>query len=72
MLLRVMEGRWNYMTEKEMMQRNIEDFSRIQTYMLLAEEGSDVYKALRERYIDLKVILTASGVNLTEIYRIKA
>lgn len=72
MLLRVMEGRWNYMTEKEMMQRNIEDFSRIQTYMLLAEEGSDVYKALRERYIDLKVILTASGVNLTEIDRIKA
>ncbi len=60
------------MTEKEMMQRNIEDFSRIQTYMLLAEEGSDVYKALRERYIDLKVILTASGVNLTEIDRIKA
>ena len=48
MLLRVMEGRWNYMTEKEMMQRNIEDFSRIQTYMLLAEEGSDVYKALRD------------------------
>lgn len=72
MSLRVMEGRWNYMTEKEMMQRNIEDFSRIQTYMLLAEEGSDVYKALRERYIDLKVILTASGVNLTEIDRIKA
>lgn len=72
MLLRVMEGRWNYMTEKEMMQRNIEDFSRIQTYMLLAEEGSDVYKALRERYIDLKVILTASGVNMTEIDRIKA
>ena len=60
------------MTEKEMMQRNIEDFSRIQTYMLLAEEGSDVYKALRERYIDLNVILTASGVNLTEIDRIKA
>lgn len=30
------------------------------------------YKALRERYIDLKVILTASGVNLTEIDRIKA
>lgn len=72
MSIRFMEGGWNDMTEKEMMQRNIEDFSRIQTYMLLAEEGSDVYKALKERYIDLKVILTASGVNLTEIDRIKA
>jgi hypothetical protein len=32
---------------------------------------SDVYKAMKERYIDLKVILSASGVNLTEIDRIK-
>lgn len=59
------------MTEKEMLQKNIEEFSRLQSYMLLAEKDSDVYKAMRERYIDLKVILTASGINLTEIDRIK-
>lgn len=60
------------MTEKEMLQKNIEEFSRLQNYMLLAEKDSDVYKAMKERYIDLKVILTASGINLTEIDRIKA
>ena len=59
------------MTEKEMMQRNIEDFSRIQRYMLLAEKDSDVYKAMKERNIDLKVILSSSGINMTEIDRIK-
>lgn len=60
------------MAEKEMMQRNIEDFSRIQDWMLLADEGSDVYEAMKKRYIDLKVILTASGINLTELDRVKA
>ncbi len=59
------------MPEKEMLQKNIEEFSRLQGYMSLAEKDSDVYKAMKERYIDLKVILTSSGINLTEIDRIK-
>lgn len=59
------------MTEKEMLQKNIEEFSRLQGYMMLAEKESPVYKAMKERYIDLKVILTASGVNITELDRIK-
>lgn len=59
------------MTEKEMMQRNIEDFSRVQDWMQLSEKDSEVYKSLKKRYIDLKVILTASGINLTELDRIK-
>lgn len=59
------------MTEKEMMQRNIEDFSRVQEWMLLLDKESEAYKAIKRRYIDLKVILTSSGVNLTEIDRIK-
>lgn len=59
------------MTEKEMMQRNIEDFSRVQDWMELAEKESEVYKSLKKRYIDLKIILTASGINLTELDRIK-
>lgn len=59
------------MTEGEMLKLTIEEFSRIQRYMMLAEKNSEVYKAIRERYIDLKVILTSSGINLTEIDRIK-
>lgn len=59
------------MAEKEMMQRNIEDFSRVQEWMLLVDKESEAYKAIKRRYTDLKVILTASGVNLTEIDRIK-
>ncbi|MCM1064859.1 MAG: hypothetical protein NC420_10400 [Eubacterium sp.] len=59
------------MAEGEMLRLSIEEFSRIQRYMLLAEKDSDVYKAMKERYIDLKVILSSSGVNLTEIDRIK-
>lgn len=59
------------MTEGEMLKISVEEFSRIQRYMMLAEKDSEVYRAMRERYIDLKVILTASGVNITEIDRIK-
>lgn len=59
------------MTEKETMQKNIEEFSRVQDWMELAEKDSAVYKSLKKRYIDLKVILTASGINLTELDRVK-
>lgn len=59
------------MTEKEMMQRNIEEFSRVQEWMLLADKKSEVYMSLKKRYIDLKVILSSSGVNITELDRIK-
>lgn len=59
------------MTEGEMLKLSVEEFSRIQRYMMLAEKDSEVYKAMKERYIDLKVILSSSGVNLTELDRIK-
>ncbi|NDO48847.1 hypothetical protein FMM75_05215 [Lachnospiraceae bacterium MD335] len=59
------------MTEKEMMKVSVEEFSRIQDWMELAEKDSAVYQSLKKRYIDLKVILTSSGINLTEIDRIK-
>lgn len=59
------------MTEKEMMQRNIEEFSRVQDWMQLAEKDSEVYKSLKKRYLDLKVILSSSGINLTELDRVK-
>lgn len=59
------------MTEKEMLKISVEEFSRVQDWMMLAEKDSEVYLSLKKRYIDLKVILTVSGINLTEIDRIK-
>lgn len=59
------------MTEKEMLKLSIEEFSRLQGYMLLAEKDSETYRAMKIRYIELKVILSSSGINLTELDRIK-
>lgn len=59
------------MTEKEMIKISVEEFSRVQDWMELSEKDSSVYKSLKKRYMDLKAILTSSGVNLTEIDRIK-
>lgn len=58
-------------TEKEMMQKNVEEFERLQDYMISCEKDSDVYKKMKRRYTALKVILTASGINLTELDIIK-
>lgn len=56
-----------------MIQKNIEEFSRLQKYMILTQDKeSAAYKEMYERYVDLKVILTASGTNITDIDRIKA
>ncbi len=59
------------MSDKELLQKNIEEFSRLQNYMSLVDKSSEVYKAMKIRYIELKVILTASNVNLTELDLIK-
>lgn len=59
------------MTEGEMLKLSVEEFSRVQRYMSLSDKDSEAYTAMKERYIELKVILAASGVNLTELDRIK-
>ena len=59
------------MGEKEMLKLSVEEFDRIQDYMLSCEKDSEVYKKMKRRYITLKVILTASGINLTELDLIK-
>ena len=59
------------MTEKEIIQKNIEEFSRLQTYMLATEKDSNGYKLMKDRYIELKVILNPFGINLSEIDKIK-
>lgn len=59
------------MTEKEMIKVSIEEFSRLQNYMLVSEKESESYKRMKDRYIELKVFLQISGVNLTELDKIK-
>lgn len=59
------------MTEKEIIQRNIEEFSRLQRYMLSDGKDAKAYPDMHNRYLDLKAILQASGVNVTELDRIK-
>ncbi len=59
------------MPEKEMMQKNVEEFERLQDYMISCEKDSDAYKKMKRRYTSLKVILASSGINLTEIDYIK-
>lgn len=59
------------MAEKEMIKVSIEEFSRLQNYMLVTEKESESYKRMKDRYIELKVFLQNSGVNLTELDKIK-
>ncbi len=54
-----------------MVKISIEEFSRLQRYMLIAGKDSEVYQEMKIRYIELKVILTAAGTNLSELDRIK-
>ena len=60
------------MGEKEMLKISIEEFSRLQNYMLsLPDKNTETYKLMKQRYVELKVIITAFGVNLTELDIIK-
>ena len=59
------------MSEKEMLKISVEEFDRIQDYMVSCEKDSELYRKLKRRYTALKVILTASGINLTELDLIK-
>lgn len=59
------------MSDTEIIKVSVEEFSRLQTYMLSVEKESAGYQIMKVRYIELKVILAASGVNLAELDRIK-
>lgn len=52
---------------------SVVEFSRLQDWMLSAKEHGDMdtYNMMYKRYIELKVILSTAGVNLTEIDKIK-
>ena len=49
----------------------MEEFSRLQEWMQLAQKDTAVYNSMKIRYRDLKVILSALGVNVTELDVIK-
>lgn len=59
------------MTDREMLKISVEEFDRIQDFMMSCEKDSEVYKKLKRRYAALKEILSSSGINLTEIDYIK-
>lgn len=59
------------MSEKEMIKVSVEEFSRLQNYMIASEKDSDSYKLMKDRYIELKVILNSFGISLTELDKIK-
>jgi len=58
-------------TDKEMIKISVEEFDRLQDYMISSEKDSEAYKKMKRRYASLKVILASSGINLTEIDYIK-
>ena len=59
------------MTEGDMLKISVEEFSRLQDYMLYTDKELAAYKKMKRRYIELKVILSSSGVDLTELDMIK-
>ncbi|MCM1087512.1 MAG: hypothetical protein NC419_05100 [Muribaculaceae bacterium] len=59
------------MAEGEMLKLSVEEFSRLQDYMITCDKDSETYRKMKRRYIELKVILTSSKINLTELDMIK-
>ena len=57
----------------EIIKAAIDDFKKIQEYMALAKEEGAIktYAKLKDEYYSLKAILQVSGVNLTDIDKIK-
>ena len=60
-------------TNLEIIQKAMDDFVKIQRHMLVAKEenATKTYESLKEEYLYLKSFLNISGVNLTDIDKIK-
>lgn len=61
------------MSKEEIMKNAMDEFMRIQEYMLLArkENATETYAKLKDRHLVLKVLLNSLGVNMTDIDKIK-
>lgn len=57
----------------EVIKAALDDFKKIQEYMLLAkkENATETYAKLKDEYLTIKALLNVSGVNLTDIDKIK-
>lgn len=57
----------------EVIKTALDDFKKIQTYMLLAkkENAVETYAELKKEYLTIKALLNVSGVNMTDIDIIK-
>lgn len=60
-------------TDIEVTKQALDDFKKIQEYMILAKEenATKTYAKLKDEYLTIKALLQVSGVNLTEIDKIK-
>ncbi len=60
-------------SQADIIRDSINEFSRIQDWMILAKKNNDIetYEQIRKRYIELKVTLSSLSVNITELDRIK-
>ena len=61
------------MNNAEIMKNAMEEFIKVQKYMLLAkkENATETYAELKDEYLVLKALLNSLGVNLTDIDKIK-
>lgn len=52
---------------------SVVEFSRLQDWMKSAKDHGDMdtYNMMHKRYIELRVILSTAGVNITELDNIK-
>ena len=57
----------------EVVKQALDDFKKIQEYMLLAkkENAIETYAELKDEYLTIKALLQVSGVNMTDIDKIK-
>jgi hypothetical protein len=61
------------MSKEEIMKNAMEEFKKIQKYMILAkkENAVETYAELKDEYLVLKALLNSLSVNLTDIDKIK-
>lgn len=60
------------MTKKELLQNSLDEFMRLQKYLqLIQDKDLDIYKEVKRRYNELKVILNSiSGFGLSMLISI--
>ena len=61
------------MNNAEIAKETIEQFKKVQRYMLMAKEenATKTYALIKEDYVSLKALLNIIGVNLSELDIIK-